>query len=698
MRTNTRVEQTLLRLARPLWPELADMNLARQLVGVGDVLTTIYGLILSIIGLVWLVFATEPKVILGDWPMLGLLSALIIVFTQLSFFMIIEFRQDRYGSADGALNSMMVWTGVLIFGAAALWPILTFRFIEFLWAWRSFHNPAARWDNLRNLVLTIAGFTIPYLASIQLHAALGGHIPLQTLNTQTILIALAAMVANFIIFFLIWLPYLLFVIYTQRRLTQQADARPILVFFLLALALPTLAHPFAILAAGLYIIHGLAVFIFFIVGLLVVAYLARQFSWIAESNRQQSRQLERLEQLGRALINAPPDASTLTTVLETHLPNMFPSGNLAVWLIPGQVIYKSTEDWDVNFPPIWDWTSSQSEAACFTTEEPLPWAAESLGHRPVVCCPIVAHEGSEVIGGIYLELRRLAQPWDRRSLAKLFPGMQALGDLISSTIHQAEEYANSLALQKVGQEIQIAGQIQASFLPNEFPNIPGWQLSVTLEPAGGLSGDFFDFIPLSRGRLGLVIADVADKGLGAALYMALCRTLIRTYALEYHSRPDIVFSETNERVISDARANLFITAFYGVLDPANGTLTYCNAGHNPPFLLGKSRQDPIPLARTGMPIGIEPEARWARQVVELLPGDALVLYTDGVTEAEDGMGGFFGEELLIQAVRECQEYNAFEIQANILTRVHEFLRNSSQYDDITLMVLARENPPAASET
>lgn len=690
MQPGTTIERFSLNLARRFWPELSEMNLARQLVGIGDVLTTIYGSALSILGLAWLISVTAWPLFVTQWPIIVITLILIILFTQLSFFMIIEFRQDRYGSADGAFNSMMVWAGVLIVGPAALWLILAFRIAEFVWYWRTFVNAATRWDNLRNLALTISGFTLPYLVSLQVYSRLGGELPLAGLNLQTILIALAAIAINFVVFFLIWCPYLLYTIYTQRRLTQRSEARPILVFFLLALALPTLAHPFAILAAGLYTLHGLAVFLFFVSGLLVVAYLARQFSWIAESNRQQSRQLERLEQLGRALINGPPDASTLPEILNQHLANMFPSGNLAVWLIPGQVIYRSTDDWEVDFPPIWSWTSEQRGACAFIADEPLPWMAGAHAHRPIICCPIIAHEGTEVIGGIYLELRRLAQPWSRSSLAKLFPGMHALADQISSAIHQAEEYANSLALQKVGQEIQIAGQIQASFLPNEFPSIPGWQLSVTLEPAGGLSGDFFDFIPLSRGRLGIVIADVADKGLGAALYMALCRTLIRTYALEYHSRPDIVFSETNERVISDARANLFITAFYGVLDPENGTLTYCNAGHNPPALIGQKRSEPLELTRTGMPIGIEEEARWGRKVVELLPGDALILYTDGVTEAQNIGGDFFGEARLLKAALECSEMNAFEIQANILTSIHDFAGEADQYDDITLMVLARE--------
>jgi serine phosphatase RsbU (regulator of sigma subunit) len=690
MHTTGQIEFLFLNIARRFWPELESMNLARRLVGVGDVLTTLYGAILSLAGLGWLLTATDWWLFSDHWLEFLLFAGLIIVFTRLSFFMIIEFRQDRYGSADGAFNSMMVWTGALLFGPTALWPILLLRAAEFLWLWRSLPNAAARWDNVRNLVLTISGFTLPYLLSLEIYAGLGGEYPLSRLDARTLLVGLAAIAANFVLFFLTWLPYLLYAIYTQRRLTQTSETRPILLFFALALSLPTLAHPFALLAAGLFASYGLPAFLFFMAGLIVVAFLARQFSWIAESNRQQSRQLERLEQLGRALLNAPADVTALPGILERHLPNMFPSGNLAIWLIPGQMIYKSTEEWEIDFRPIWDWTSQQTEAQAFLADSPLPWATEPVMHRPIICCPIIAHEGSEVIGGVYLELRRLAQPWDAKSLAKLFPGMQALADQISSAIHQAEEYANSLALQKVGQEIQIAGQIQASFLPNEFPNIPGWQLSVTLEPAGGLSGDFFDFIPLSRGRLGIVIADVADKGLGAALYMALSRTLIRTYALEYHSRPDIVFSETNERVISDARASLFITAFYGVLDPTAGTLTYCNAGHNPPLLIGPQRAEPLSLDRTGMPIGIETDSSWARQTIEFLPGDVLVLYTDGVTDAQNSEGAYFTDERLMQALPRGLESNVFEIQAGILASVREFIGAAPQYDDITLMVLGRD--------
>jgi sigma-B regulation protein RsbU (phosphoserine phosphatase) len=296
-----------------------------------------------------------------------------------------------------------------------------------------------------------------------------------------------------------------------------------------------------------------------------------------------------------------------------------------------------------------------------------------------------------VIGGIYIELRQLAQPWNQSSLKKLFPALQTLGDQIASAIHRSEEYARSIALEKVSQEIQIAGQIQASFLPNQFPNIPGWQLAVTLEPAGGLSGDFFDLIPLSRGRLGLVIADVADKGLGAALYMALCRTLIRTYAFEYPSRPDLVLSEANERILQDARANLFITCFYGVLDPNEGTLTYTNAGHNPPIMVRTGEKSKVfALARTGMPIGIENDASWDRRTISISSGDKLILYTDGITEAQNGAGDFYDEKYLIETILDHFDGSAFQLQDEILGHVKTFTDGAPQYDDITLMILERE--------
>lgn len=680
------------KLAKLLWPQLDELSFPRQLVGVGDVITSIYSSIIFLTSLIWLYRQTEVYILQQHWPVLLLLLGLIMLFSYLNFFMIIEFREDRYGSANGSFNSMAVWTAVFIYGPTALWLMLIVQSVEFVIGWRHLRTPATRWNGIRDLFLTLAGFTLPFQIGLWAYEAVGGVIPIGPITINTILAGMAGILVNYFVLMAIWAPYFVYAIYTQRQLSKSANIRPVIQFFIRALSLPTIAHPFAIMAASLYSQSGPSLFMFYVVGLVVVAYLARQFSRITEAARQQARQLEKLELLGRDILNSPPDGSNLPEILTRHIPNMFPSGNVAIWLLPGQTLYQAPEDWEIDFVPIWDWTMGLKEAKELLANEQYPWDQTRSNRRPIICAPILAHEGTEVIGGIYLELRQLAQPWDRISLRRLFPGMHTLGDQISSVIHQAEEYAQTIALQKVSQELQIAGQIQASFLPNQFPNIPGWQLAVTLEPAGGLSGDFFDLIPLSRGRLGIVIADVADKGLGAALYMALCRTLIRTYALEYHARPDLVFSETNERILSDARANLFITCFYGVLDPAEGSLIYCNAGHNPPYLIGPANGNlPVPLTRTGMPIGIEEEALWERETIQFSPGDKLILYTDGITEAQNDNDEFFEDTLLLQTLKENPQSTAFEMQEIILDQVKDFSGGTPQFDDITLMILEKEN-------
>jgi sigma-B regulation protein RsbU (phosphoserine phosphatase) len=252
-------------------------------------------------------------------------------------------------------------------------------------------------------------------------------------------------------------------------------------------------------------------------------------------------------------------------------------------------------------------------------------------------------------------------------------------------------YARSLELQRVTQELKWAGSIQSSLLPYSFPNIPGWQLALTLKPAGETSGDFFDVIPLGNEKVGLVIADVLDKGIGPALYMAISRTLIRTYAIELDSQPDTVFFATNERILSDTTSNLFVTAFYGVLDPESGELTYCNAGHNPPYLVSSNNSEGIQeLGRNAIPIGITEDATWGNNTITLLPGDALILYTDGIPEAQNETGELFGEKTLLDVIRANKGKSAGDLQASILDAVHKFVGDAPQYDDITIMVLVRD--------
>jgi sigma-B regulation protein RsbU (phosphoserine phosphatase) len=220
--------------------------------------------------------------------------------------------------------------------------------------------------------------------------------------------------------------------------------------------------------------------------------------------------------------------------------------------------------------------------------------------------------------------------------------------------------------------------------------VRGFQFAVTLEPARETAGDFYDFIALPNDQLGIVIADVADKGMGAALYMALSRSLIRTFVSENPTHPEQVFAAVNRRILSDTRAGLFITSFYAVLDPTDGTLTYCNAGHNPPCLIRNRKDDGVQyLPKTGMVLGIVDEATWEQRVVQLDVGDALLLYTDGVTEAQNKEKELFGEKRLLEVAQANKGKSARDIQEALISQVHDFIGSSSQFDDITLIVIVR---------
>lgn len=242
------------------------------------------------------------------------------------------------------------------------------------------------------------------------------------------------------------------------------------------------------------------------------------------------------------------------------------------------------------------------------------------------------------------------------------------------------------------QELLRAGKMQADILPDKPPVISGWDLAARLVPARETSGDFYDFIPLDNGKWGFVIADVSDKGMGAALFMALVSTLIRTYATQYPTLPAFALSAVNRRILNDTRGNMFVTTFYGVLDPENGRFRYVNAGHNPPILLSSQRSKHVDqLGKTGMALGVLEEASWQQKVVKIAPGDCLLLYTDGITEAQNSNGAFYGQKRLLESMRARMDCRAQKLQELLLDDIFHFIEGAPNQDDITMLVLTR-NP------
>jgi serine phosphatase RsbU (regulator of sigma subunit) len=318
----------------------------------------------------------------------------------------------------------------------------------------------------------------------------------------------------------------------------------------------------------------------------------------------------------------------------------------------------------------------------------LPWDQTVSLSGPMILCPIKDVETNLPIGEVFIELQTLNIPWDARALRRQLPAVQSLAAQVASANHQSTVYARSLAMERTLQELSLAKSIQASFLPASIPQIPGWQLTATLEPARQISGDFYDFINLPDGKLGFLIADVADKGLGSALYMALSNTLIRTFADEYHTDPAMVLKTANQHILRNARANLFVTVFFGVLDPATGLVRYANAGHSPPFLLGNNGIQT--LKNTGMPLGIDEDNDWTQDEIVILPGEVLFLYTDGVTDAQNNAGEFIGRKLILDAVQMNIGKSVAEVQQSILNRVHRFVGDAPRFDDLTLVLIGRE--------
>jgi serine phosphatase RsbU (regulator of sigma subunit) len=240
--------------------------------------------------------------------------------------------------------------------------------------------------------------------------------------------------------------------------------------------------------------------------------------------------------------------------------------------------------------------------------------------------------------------------------------------------------------ERVEKELEIGRGIQQSFLPEKPPKVEGFEIAALNLPALEVGGDFYDFIPVSQDKWGLVIADVSGKGVPAALFMALSRTLIRANAVD---NPTVSYAivKANKMIAEQERANMFVTLFYGVLDVKKKSITYVNAGHNPPIVLSKKGGDIVMLAAKGIALGVMSDIVLEEKEVSLREGDIAILFTDGVTEAINGKQEQFGQERLAKLIVESHTLSAEEIVKRIEREVSAFSEGQPQFDDLTLMAV-----------
>ena len=237
-------------------------------------------------------------------------------------------------------------------------------------------------------------------------------------------------------------------------------------------------------------------------------------------------------------------------------------------------------------------------------------------------------------------------------------------------------------------ELDIASHMQQSLLPSHFPEGATFQVYGRMEPARNVGGDFFDILNREQGRLGVVVADVSDKGVPAALFMMSSRTLIRAMSIG-SATPGEVLASVNELLLEDNDSTMFVTLFYAVYDPENGTFTYANGGHNPPLLVhSDGSSEELPLTG-GIALGLVPDFEYEEHTLRLMPGDALILYTDGVTEAMNEEHEEFGVPRLVEVFEAAPPIDAEDATGRVFSAVHDFAGDADQSDDITCMVLHR---------
>lgn len=305
-----------------------------------------------------------------------------------------------------------------------------------------------------------------------------------------------------------------------------------------------------------------------------------------------------------------------------------------------------------------------------------------FGLRSILCVPLQLK--GNTLGVVYVDNHLQSGIFQRDDLELL----NFIASSAAIAIENARLYAVAIEKGRLERELQMARGVQTSLLPQQTPQVPGWQFAAFWKPAREVSGDYYDFISNNSGQQGLVIADVSDKGMPAALFMALTRSTVRASVTQANT-PAQNITQVNQLVCLDAADGMFVTLFYAQLDLLTGSLTYVNAGHNPPVFYQSASEGWSLLKRTGMALGVEDSNVYEQHTIQLEPGDFVLMYTDGVCDAINQTSLQFGEERLQNVLLNHCHASAKEILDSLEESVNQFVQDSVPFDDITALIVKR---------
>ncbi len=323
-------------------------------------------------------------------------------------------------------------------------------------------------------------------------------------------------------------------------------------------------------------------------------------------------------------------------------------------------------------------------------DSPALKALQAAGVKMVV--PLVSQ--GELVGLLNLGSRLSEQDYstDDRTLLNNLATQAAPALRVAQLVR--EKRAQDLERERIEQELRVARLIQQTLLPKELPQLPGWQIFSYYQPARAVGGDFYDFLHFDDGRLGIVIGDVTDKGVPAALVMATTRSILRSTAYTSIS-PGKVLERTNDLLHPDIPPNMFVTCLYAILDPVSGHIEYANAGQDLPFF--RHSGEVSELRATGMPLGLMPGMFYEEKEITLAPGDSILFYSDGLVEAHNSNREMFGFPLLRKLL--AGDRDGTPVIDFLLAELASFTGDGwEQEDDVTLVTLHRENSESVDAT